>query len=35
MKKHMEQGLVASALRMAPAHRRPGEGMLHHSDRGS
>ena len=35
MKKHMEQGLVASALRMATAHRRPGEGMLHHSDRGS
>jgi transposase InsO family protein len=35
MDKTMEQGLVASALRMAAAQRRPGEGLLHHSDRGS
>jgi putative transposase len=33
--KHMEQELVASALRMATTHRRPGGGVLHHSDRGS
>jgi putative transposase len=35
MDKHMEQGLVASALQMAAVHRRPAEGVLHHSDRGS
>jgi transposase InsO family protein len=35
MDKHMEEGLVASALKMAATHRRPGEGVLHHSDRGS
>lgn len=35
MDKHMEQELVASALRMATTQRRPGEGLLHHSDRGS
>jgi transposase InsO family protein len=35
MDKHMEQDLVASALQMAATHRRPGEGLLHHSDRGS
>jgi putative transposase len=35
MDKHMEQELVASALQMATAHRRPAEGVLHHSDRGS
>lgn len=35
MDKHMEQDLVSSALRMATAHRRPGDGVLHHSDRGS
>jgi putative transposase len=35
MDKHMEEGLVASALQMATTHRRPGEGVLHHSDRGS
>ncbi len=35
MDKHMEEGLVASALRMAAAQRRPGAGLLHHSDRGS
>ena len=35
MDKHMEQGLVASALQMATAHRQPTEGVLHHSDRGS
>lgn len=35
MDKQMEEGLVASALHMATTHRRPGEGLLHHSDRGS
>lgn len=35
MDKHMEEGLVASALQMATAQRRPAEGVLHHSDRGS
>jgi putative transposase len=31
----MEQELVASALQMASSQRRPGKGVLHHSDRGS
>lgn len=31
----MEQELVVSALQMATAQRRPGEGVLHHTDRGS
>jgi len=35
MDKHMEQELVASALQMATAQRRPGTGVLHHTDRGS
>ena len=35
MDKHMEQGLVVCTLRMASAHRRPAQGLLHHSDRGS
>jgi transposase InsO family protein len=35
MDKHMGEGLVASALQMAIGQRRPGEGVLHHSDRGS
>lgn len=35
MDKQMDEGLVASALRMAATHRRPTEGVLHHSDRGS
>ena len=35
MDKHMEQGLVTSALEMATTQRRPGEGVRHHSDRGS
>jgi putative transposase len=35
MDKHMEEGLVASALQMAATHRQPREGVLHHSDRGS
>jgi putative transposase len=35
MDKHMEQELVGLALQMAAAQRRPGEGVLHHSDRGS
>ncbi len=35
MADHMEAGLVSDALRMAIAGRSPGEGLLHHSDRGS
>jgi transposase InsO family protein len=35
MDKHMETDLVASALKMAATQRRPGEGLLHHTDRGS
>lgn len=31
----MEEGLVASALQMATTHRRPAQGVMHHSDRGS
>jgi putative transposase len=31
---HMRTELVGDALRMALARRRPGEGLLHHSDRG-
>lgn len=35
MDKHMETDLVASALSMAAARRRPCSGVLHHTDRGS
>jgi transposase InsO family protein len=35
MADHMETELVADALRMALARRRPEAGLLHHSDRGS
>ena len=35
MADHMETTLVSDALRMAIAGRSPGEGLLHHSDRGS
>jgi transposase InsO family protein len=35
MDKHMQQELVASALRMAITQRRPGDGVLRHTDRGS
>ena len=35
MAEHMRTGLVSDALKMAVARRRPGEGLLHHSDRGS
>jgi transposase InsO family protein len=35
MHRHMEESLVERALQMAAAHRQPGEGVLHHSDRGS
>jgi putative transposase len=35
MDKHMDEGLVERALQMAATHRRPPEGVLHHSDRGS
>jgi len=35
MADHMETELVSDALKMALARRRPGEGLLHHSDRGS
>jgi len=34
MADHMRVELVHDALTMAIAHRRPGEGLLHHSDRG-
>jgi putative transposase len=34
MADHMRVDLVSDALRMAIARRRPGEGLLHHSDRG-
>ena len=35
MDKRMDEGLVERALQMAASNRRPGEGVLHHSDRGS
>jgi putative transposase len=35
MSQSMERGLVLDALRMALLRRRPGLGVLHHSDRGS
>jgi transposase InsO family protein len=35
MAEHMRTDLVSDALKMAIARRRPGEGLLHHSDRGS
>jgi transposase InsO family protein len=34
MADHMRTDLVSDALRMAVARRSPGEGLLHHSDRG-
>jgi putative transposase len=34
MADHMRTDLVTEALRMAVIHRSPGEGLLHHSDRG-
>jgi transposase InsO family protein len=34
MDARMTQGLVASALEMAVEHRRPGAGLLHHTDQG-
>jgi transposase InsO family protein len=34
MADHMQVELVSDALQMAIARRRPGEGLLHHSDRG-
>ena len=34
MAAHMQVELVSDALRMAIARRRPGDGLLHHSDRG-
>jgi len=34
MAEHMRTDLVSDALSMALARRRPGEGLLHHSDRG-
>jgi putative transposase len=34
MAEHMRTELVADALTMALARRRPGQGLLHHSDRG-
>ena len=35
MDKHMDESLVERALQMAATHRQPGQGVLHHSDRGS
>ena len=35
MADHMRTDLVSDALNMAIARRRPGDGLLHHSDRGS
>jgi transposase InsO family protein len=35
MADHLRTELVSEALKMAIAHRRPGEGLLHHSDRGA
>lgn len=35
MDKNMDESLVERALQMAASHRQPGEGVLHHSDRGS
>jgi transposase InsO family protein len=35
MQPTLERGLVLSALQMALLARRPGQGLLHHSDRGS
>jgi putative transposase len=35
MRHTLEQGVTLEALAMALAHRRPGRGVLHHSDRGS
>lgn len=34
MAEHMRSELVSDALQMALTHRRPGRGLLHHSDRG-
>jgi transposase InsO family protein len=34
MREHMETALVREALTMAILHRRPGAGLVHHSDRG-
>jgi putative transposase len=34
MAEHLRTDLVREALQMAVLHRRPGEGLLHHSDRG-
>lgn len=35
MSESLEKGLVMDALRMAHRRRRPGAGLIHHSDRGS
>lgn len=35
MDKRMTKRLVCNALRMATGNRRPGKGLIHHSDRGS
>lgn len=35
MAEHMKTDLVIQALRMAVKHRRPDEGLIHHSDKGS
>lgn len=35
MSRRIDQALILDALDMAIAHRRPGRGLIHHSDRGS
>jgi putative transposase len=35
MAEHMKTDLVIQALRMAVKHRRPAEGLIHHSDKGT
>lgn len=35
MAEHMKTDLVIQALRMAVKHRRPDEGLIHHSDKGT
>ncbi|MGL4609329.1 MAG: DDE-type integrase/transposase/recombinase [Trueperaceae bacterium] len=35
MAEHMNTDLVIEALRMAVKHRRPDQGLLHHSDKGT
>jgi putative transposase len=34
MSENIDSALVQSAMNMALLHRRPGDGLIHHSDRG-